>query len=261
MERSAILIVCNGQPFITHQLRNIYDHVDEIIIVEGADHWFSQIIGSNRSNDGTLEAIKAFPDLDRKIKLIHVNSNKNEMVKEGNRICRGKFIYQVDVDEFMPGEMIDQAFTALESYETVRVPQHWYYKWPDVYLESVKGDTVWFRPARFFHNHWDHGLVVSHIPCAGYYTMDGKWCDRGAVDALTGYARHFLALYRFQLVNKMKYYIARDGVSADTLNKRLSEFDQVVSGTVGMTRIPSYHNARLVREPKAKTFGLPTSWP
>ena len=85
MKTAAVIIVCNGEKFITKQLDNIYDTVDEIIIAEGADRWFSKVINSRRSTDKTIEFIKAYQadkDPDKKIKLIYLNTDKNSMVRE-----------------------------------------------------------------------------------------------------------------------------------------------------------------------------------
>ena len=122
------VFVCNGAQFIEAQLKHIYSMVDEIVIIEGADAIFQKVIGSRRSNDGTVKIVKNFADPDKKIKLENVSRNKNAMVRRGNVLCSGDLIYQVDVDEFLRHSVIDEAFDALSKHDTVMVPQRLYFK-------------------------------------------------------------------------------------------------------------------------------------
>ena len=191
MKRSAILIICNGAQFIRTQLHHIYDMVDEIVIVEGADPTFQQVIKSPRSTDGTIKIIHNFihrHDVGHKIKLMHTNSNKNHMVYLGNRNCTGDLIYHVDVDEFVSHNAINMAFEGLKKHNGVQIPQRWYYKWPDRYLECGRQHSIQFVPVRFYRNRLDEGLLINHIPPGFYYNP-----NTGEV--------------KVNLLNPLKYYL------------------------------------------------------
>jgi hypothetical protein len=224
-KKSAIIIVCNGEPFVKPQLDNIYHSVDEIIIVEGADRWFQKVIKSERSTDGTIQTIKNYLDPENKIKLFHVNSSKNQMVKKANMECTGEFIYHVDIDEFMRPEHIEHAFQLLEDQPTVQVPQRWYYKWPDVHLASARPNYIRALPTRFYRNRIDEGLILSHIPCNGYYRGNKHEKADAAQLPMAEYAYHYFAIYRFQLDRKMRYYCLRDKHDISLVGKRLKEYD------------------------------------
>lgn len=250
MKKSALIIVCNGIPFIIPQLINIYNLVDEIIIVEGADNCYSKVIGSRRSTDKTVEAINDFDDCDNKIKLVQEEyNNKNEMVKLGTSLCTGDYIYQVDVDEFQPSETIELAFEMLKEAPSVRVPQRWYYKWCDVCLYTNRDEGIGAVPTRFWRN--EKGLYPSHIPWTGYRKMsDDSWLPcQSSYLPFGKFGRHYLLLFEFQLVSKLKYYQLRDGVNPKECEQRLDEWKLITreDAEAGVC-IKSYKNRKLFVE-------------
>lgn len=255
-KRSGLMIVCNGAPFINAQLSHLYNVLDEIIIVEGPDATFEKIIGSRRSNDGTIEIINDFiskHDHSKKIKLIHANVDKNEMVRIGNRACNGDYIYQIDVDEFVNHEGIEAAFKILESrkYEVVRIPQRWFYKWPDVYLQTLAPWSIAMIPIRFYLNKRDKGWLINHIPADRYR------CEKTKIHEVTTlqsqiddslYAYHFCALTEKQYTDKLKYYSNRgDGISSKQVHDKIEEFKSTTRNDIGKI-IRTYHNYRLAIE-------------
>jgi hypothetical protein len=228
--------------------------VDDIVIVEGPDPRFTKVIRSRRSNDGTIDAIKKFKkkhDRANKITLKHANTNKNEMVIIGNKLCKGDLIYEVDVDEFIRKNLIDEAFDKLEKVHNVKVPQRWYYKWTDAYLSSGREYSIRNNPTRFFRNKIEDGLFISHIPWHGYLNKDRKHIPCGKASTLPWdkYSYHFLAIFLEQLRMKMEFYAIRDGVSRRKVNERLNEFSTTQRNQVGRRRINSY-NAQLRLESK-----------
>lgn len=251
MKTSAVIIVCNGEEFITKQLDNIYDSVDQIVIAEGADPWFSKVIKSKRSTDKTIPLIKGYKDPDKKIKLIHVNASKNAMVKEASKLTVGSdFIYQVDVDEFIRPENIKYAFEILKKgrCQTVGVPQRWYYKWHDTYLEGARPYKCRAIPIRFFKNRAKDKVYPSHIPCNGYYNDKGKHMGASFTNLpFKNYSYHYLALYRKQLELKLKYYIARDRVNSKILTNRLYDFDRVTRKQINK-KVASYSSILRLEE-------------
>jgi hypothetical protein len=111
MKITAGIIVLNGMPFLPYLLRNIYPVMDEIIIVEGAAESAQSIASPDgHSTDGTLAALKAMPDPERKIKLIQKTGfwpEKTEMSAAYAEACTGDFLWQMDVDEFYkPRDML-----------------------------------------------------------------------------------------------------------------------------------------------------------
>jgi glycosyltransferase involved in cell wall biosynthesis len=243
------MIVCNGMPFIARQLEHIYDMVDDIVIVEGPDPRFAKVIGARRSTDGTIKAIKEFKknqDPSNKIILKHANTNKNEMVIIGNKLCKGDLIYEVDVDEFIHKDLIDEAFGKLEKVHNVKVPQRWYYKWTDTYLSSGREYSIRNNPTRFFRNRIDDGLFISHIPWHGYLDKNRKHkhCGKASTLPWDKYSYHLLAIFHEQLRMKMEFYAIRDGVSRRKVNARMKEFTDTKRAQVGHRRIDSY-NAQL----------------
>ncbi|WP_139377524.1 glycosyltransferase family A protein [Daejeonella lutea] len=95
--------VLNGEPFIDYQLRSIYKHAHEIIIVEGAYKKFAFATNNGRSQDTTLSSIRSFPDPDRKIKLIVKDGfyeDRMEMCNEFMHHITGDVVWQIDADEF-----------------------------------------------------------------------------------------------------------------------------------------------------------------
>lgn len=248
MKTAAVIIVCNGEQFITKQLDNIYDTVDKIVIAEGPDSTFQKIIKSKRSTDKTIPLIKRYKDPDKKIKMINVNTDKNNMVKLAvKQVVDADYIYQVDVDEFMRPEDIAWAFDILKkgSCQTVGVPQRWYYKWHDTYLLGGRPRGCKECPIRFFKNRAKQKVYPSHIPWGGYYNDAGKHMGASYTNIPHGYSYHYLALFRKQLEMKMKYYVARDHVNVKILEARLADFDKVTRKNIDKM-IPSYGSKLLL---------------
>jgi hypothetical protein len=228
-KRSALVIVCNGIQFIEAQLNHIYSLVDEIVIVEGADVFFQRVIKSKRSTDGTIPAIKRFQNSHDNVKLINVSRTKNVMVREGNKLCTGDFIYHVDVDEFLPHNVIESAFKALEKVDAVGIPMRTYFKWTDRYLSGAKsrGYAARHIMARFFRNRIDENIILNHIPNMYFNTKTKKLVAARKIISLptSNYSYHYFAIFRKQLIDKMRYYCVRDGVPSEKMQRRIAEFD------------------------------------
>ncbi len=101
---SYVMIVVNGEPFISYQLSSLYPYAHEIIIVEGATEKFAAAAtAEGHSTDRTLEVIAGFPDPDHKIKLVRRDGTWAEKVDMCNAympLVTGDIIWQIDVDEF-----------------------------------------------------------------------------------------------------------------------------------------------------------------
>lgn len=110
MRFSAVMIVLNGMPWLPYLMKNIYPHVDEFVIVEGAQaHIRSISDAEGHSIDETVQVIKNFPDPDKKIRLIQNNRHwvdRDEMFEVGTANLTGDYLWQIDVDEFYLSEDI-----------------------------------------------------------------------------------------------------------------------------------------------------------
>jgi hypothetical protein len=103
MRVSYALNVLNGEPFIWYQLKSIYEHAHEIVLVEGAYKKFAHAARGFRSADDTIKIIKNYPDPEKKIKLItrdYYYDDRVGMCNEFMADLTGDILWQVDVDEF-----------------------------------------------------------------------------------------------------------------------------------------------------------------
>jgi len=132
MEMSYLIIVLNGKPFIDYNLKSIYPFAKEIIIVEGSIPSFEDFANHDGSSkDGTIRAIKKYPDPENKIKLIQGKwHSKVQMQNEGLKQVTGSYVWFVDVDEFYKQNDIRRVFKIL--------------------TENPSIDQVWFKAVHFF---------------------------------------------------------------------------------------------------------------
>jgi hypothetical protein len=258
MERSVIIIVVNGEPFIRLQLEHLYKLVDQIVIAEGPDRPLSRILKSKRSTDNTIKIIKEFPDPDNKITLIHTNCDKNTMTGEANKLCKGEFIYQADVDEFLDEKTIDAAFAVLKKgrCDNVRIPERWFYKWFDTYLSSGRPRGFRAAPNRFYRNKIDSGLIISHIPWVGYFKGKRHINASSYPLPVSEYiGHHFLAVYKSLLAMKMRYYAScREAVTEEIANAKIREFDKVKRQHIGKKKVQTYNGHLILRK---EAFNIP----
>lgn len=250
--RSGLMIVCNGFPFISHQLENIYDCLDEIVIVEGADAIFTKLICSMHSIDGTIDCIESFPDPKDKIKLIQIDrpwNGKNEMVAVGAEQLHGD-CYHIDVDEFMPPELIDACFKMIEAKRTwlVDVPSRWYYKWDDTFIASNRPNHLRMHPSRFYRRH-PKGYPPSHIPWSGYQGPNGYVHGQNEQLETDLFCSHYFARFRSQFETKYRYYNLRGDFAAHVTERRLKEFDEYYRNEVGTKPLESFDNMPLLIDP------------
>lgn len=175
-------------------VQNMYDNVDEIIIVEGATkslsgYWdgdTSHYTDNGRSKDGTIEYITELKNKYDKIKLIIGDGfwdGKTEMCNAAAKISTGDYIWQVDSDEFYKKE------------DQIKILN---------LLEEKKPDAVHFFANHFFggfdycinensYNSWGNGIpwmrIFKNIPNKSHwssheppqYICDGLVCNEGNV--------------------------------------------------------------------------------
>lgn len=207
-------------------IQNMYDFVDEIIIVEGATkakyHYYdgdtSHFTKDGKSNDGTIELLKELEKLE-KVKVIYGNGfwdGKTSMCNAASNIATGDYIWQMDSDEFYKHEDI------------IKLKE---------LLEKEKPDSIHFYANHFFGgydscideiepNQWGNGIpccwmrIFKHIPGKSHwishepsvYVCDGLNCERGKVIdrkmtlALGIKLYHYSYVQESQINFKSKFY-------------------------------------------------------
>ena len=107
------MIVLNGEPFISYNLRSLYPFAHQIIVVEGACPSASKVASVNgHSLDGTLESLYEFKkneDPENKLTIVTAEdlgkkdgiwTEKSEMSQAYAQRATGNFLWQIDSDEF-----------------------------------------------------------------------------------------------------------------------------------------------------------------
>ena len=124
------MIVLNGEPFISYNLRSLYPFAHQIVVVEGACPAAACVATPDgHSTDTTLETIRAFKreeDPDGKVILVtaeeegHPNGfwpgEKHEQSQAYAKRATGEWLWQVDVDEFYTRGAVEQILAFLEKH-------------------------------------------------------------------------------------------------------------------------------------------------
>ena len=135
--------VINCCDLIAAQLNSIYQHADEIIIIEGAYRKFSVNAPNATSTDDTVRNILTFPDPENKIKLFTNNAffdDRAEMCSEIVRNATGDILFQVDVDEFYQDSthrFVRQAFEESEELDQISFMFVDFFFRPDLYVAGT----------------------------------------------------------------------------------------------------------------------------
>lgn len=137
------MIVLNGEPFVLYNLRALYPHAHQIIVVEGACESARNIAGPDgHSRDSTLSTLHRFQveeDTEKKVVVVtaedegHSNgfwTEKDEMSQAYARRATGNYLWQVDSDEFYKEDDIEWIINTLQSR-------------PEITQISVKQLTFW----------------------------------------------------------------------------------------------------------------------
>lgn len=111
------MIVLNGEPFISYNLRSLYPFAHQIVVVEGACPSAAKVATvDGHSRDGTLDTIRRYKDEeDPANKLVIVTAEleghsdgfwteKDEMSQAYASRATGNYLWQVDSDEFYKPE-------------------------------------------------------------------------------------------------------------------------------------------------------------
>lgn len=231
------IIVMNGMPFIKHQLKLIYDKAFQIIICEGGDNTWNKLHGYRRSNDGTIEFIKKFPDPLHKIRLIQKDwNNKNEMCHEYSKYAKGDIIWHVDVDEFVDPDKIPTIVNIFKNHRychKAAIPNFVFWGDTKTIVEAHidgKWDKNWFAYERIFRKL--PNTYIHHIPDRGYYCLKTKRIISGTqipikiFKDLGIYTYHYSYVLPSNVKDKIQYYNIRSPncIKKDWLDKVFNQF-------------------------------------
>lgn len=127
------MIVLNGEPFLRYNLRALYPHAHQIVVVEGASPKAAHAASpEGHSVDGTLEALRRFKaEEDPEGKLLIVTAEdeglpdgfwpgeKDQQSQAYARRATGDWLWQVDADEFYMPEDLARAAAFLAAHPEI----------------------------------------------------------------------------------------------------------------------------------------------
>lgn len=140
MKITACYIVLNEEDWLALSLKSIYDYVDEIIIVEGAQAgcWRDTVTPEGFSTDGTREIIEEYPDREKKIKYIRHGNAPNQAALRNRYLEEltsfDGIMLQIDGDElYKPEDMLHMQglVEAMPDHDAFTVV-HWHF-WRDIH--------------------------------------------------------------------------------------------------------------------------------
>jgi len=165
-------------------IQNMYDFVDEIIIVEGATTEIKTDT-NGRSNDGTIDFLKKLEKKYNKIKIIIGSGywkDKIEMCNAASKNATGDYLWQLDSDEFYKHEDIIKIKKLLEERkpDSIHFFANHFFGGFDKYIDENGrrwgNDIPW---KRIFKHKPGKSFWIEHRPPT--YICDGKNCDNGVV--------------------------------------------------------------------------------
>lgn len=236
MKISSCMCVVNGRPFIKAQLDNVYDISHEIIICEGGDKFWKESHGFSRSNDGTIDIIKEYPDPKNKIRLIQRNwPNKNKMTHWYSKLATGDIIYHIDIDEFLTPKHIVMLCRKL--YNSPRADaianKHIAYFGDFNTIMVHAGADFWINMPRIHKR--KPGLWIHHLPAGSYYNPNNGAVLPCATIKASEFAEkhgirthHYSYVYKRAVLEKLKYYTDRGwGKTEKSIAETIINFDKI----------------------------------
>jgi hypothetical protein len=213
MRISFCLIAYNEAVTLAANLRSLYTTAHEIIICEGSIALLRKQLGlATRSDDGTCELLEAFPDPQRKLRIIQREwQDKNEMSAAYAQVATGDLIWHVDADEFYDDAAlagVPREFERDPALLTLDVPMYVFWKSPQWVLATADGDDRWFRYARVLRR--TPGMSVRHIPVRR--VIEGRVDESGRRGPLDDriVAWHYAWNDDARVRTKMELYARRD---------------------------------------------------
>ena len=221
------MIVLNGMPFVTYNVRALYPFAGQIIVVEGAAPGAAAIAAPDgHSRDGTLEELRRFArEEDPAGKLVIVTAEdeghedgfwpgeKDEQSRAYAVRATGDYLWQVDVDEFYHSTDMQAVVDRL-----AREPQVTAVTFPTIthWARPAYVTDGWYlrRGAADFHRlfKWGPGYsYAGHRPPTvlddrGRDTRSVCWLDAAEMARRGIHMHHYSLLLPAQVRDKVEYY-------------------------------------------------------
>jgi len=224
------MIVLNGEPFTRYNLRSLYSHAHQIIVVEGACRSsVSVATPEGHSIDFTYELLnkfKAEEDVEDKIIIVSAKDEgyldgfwpeKDEMSRAYARRATGNYLWQIDSDEFYRHDDIKKIVEILDSgAQAISFPMITFWGGFDYITD---GFYLIRDNAREYHRlfAWGPGYTYStHRPPT---VLDEKgndvriklWLNARDLENYNIYLYHYSLLFPHQVFNKVAYYSTASG--------------------------------------------------
>jgi len=164
---------CNEEKLIEACMLQLYNHVDRIIVIEGAVQ--SKVAAGQATPDGhsldrtaeIIQDVKANKDPDNKIIFVQIDRPWQDLEELKNSFFQymqqGDWMLITDADEFIMPETVDKLRRAIdiEPWATEFVPAGFYHFWRDAYhMRKPSGDWgqqhqrfIRFQPGLNYQNH------------------------------------------------------------------------------------------------------------
>lgn len=228
------IIVLNGEPFMQHCLRQLYEAAHEIIVVEGACPDARDIATSDgHSSDSTRATLAAFcrdEDPEGKVTVLTAEDlghpdgfwpgEKDEMCAAWASRATGDYIWQIDADEFYhPDDLIKVARILAQdpAITMVQVPLIAFWGDFDYVLDGWYfrlGTRTTSHPAGWYRRVWRWGPGYSYsghrpptvVDAQGRALADGKVLGHRELARRGIFMHHYLGVFRQQVEDKLTYY-------------------------------------------------------
>ncbi len=145
MKISANFCVFNEEDYIHYSLEAIYPFVDKIVIAASDTSWR----GNDFQIDRSLEIIRTFPDVDRKIVLKLGNwksaTQHRNFLLSTSRALGMDYFWVIDSDEIYEKETVDKLKRAIAEYpEVINFYCAWWTYWRSFYYRIEPPETSTF---------------------------------------------------------------------------------------------------------------------
>lgn len=224
------MIVLNGEPFVRYNLRALYPHAHQIVVVEGAAPNATAVATEDgHSTDDTLAAVRNFiaqEDPDNKVQLItaedegHQNGywpgEKDQQAAACFSRATGNWVWQIDVDEFYHPDAMRRVIAMLDDNPTISGAS---FRWQNFWggfdylvdgwtFREIENQTDGAR--RLFR--WGEGYqLTTHRPptvcdADGRDLCDGNWLGGRRLASRGIWCHHYGMVLPKQAQQKAAYY-------------------------------------------------------
>lgn len=163
MKHCHISILCNELTFLKQKLPFLYNNFEQVIFID------YDILNKCNSNDGSIEYIENFNDIDNKITLVKFNENdlktitnyngtsmieKRKMFAKGSQYIKNDIdiVWATDMDEFFDKNLlnvVENEFTKDKDLITLNVPHYIFiYNQYNIFKGDEINNTSYICPPR-----------------------------------------------------------------------------------------------------------------